>query len=191
MKKEQEILLLKKFNKGDPQAFTEIYECHWASLFLYIKRMVEDENDAKDLVQETFLSFWNLKGKLDHIQSLPAYLLIMARNRTLRFLKNNLHKTDLLESYSQFLNHSESSITEKLFAKELSLVVDEAVDKLPERMKEAFNKSRVDGLSNKEIAAEMGVSDQTIKKQINKSIRFLRLRISNHYLFPFFLFFLK
>jgi RNA polymerase sigma-70 factor (ECF subfamily) len=169
--------LLEELNSGSYQAFNSLYERHWEGLFLYVRRIINNENEAKDLVQDTFLTVWNLRRKLTHVESFKAYVLTIARHKALRYLRSQV-QTELIDDFIAFLKDHEPNALDHLIKNELALFVENEVDKLPNRMQEAYRKSREDGLSNKEIATLMRVSDQTIKKQINYSLKYLRLRIS-------------
>jgi RNA polymerase sigma-70 factor (ECF subfamily) len=170
--------ILEELNAGNYQAFTVLYERYWETLFLYVQRIIRKESEAKDIVQDTFLSIWSLKGKLGHVNSFKAYALTIAGRKALRYIRAHVHETELTDEFIGFLKDREPNALEQLIKNELALFVEQEVDKLPERMRETFKKSRDEGLSNREIAAIMEVSDQTVKKQINYSLRHLRTGLS-------------
>ncbi len=69
---------------GDESAFSDLYRSYWEALFRYVIRILPDEDDVADVIQETFVTFWELRGKLGNIKSIKAYLFIMARNLAFR-----------------------------------------------------------------------------------------------------------
>ncbi len=170
--------LLKKINAGSYQAFTVLYERYWEDIFLYIQRIINNENDAKDLVQDVFLAIWNLREKLQHVHSLKAYSLTIARHKAFRYIRDQHHRTELIDGFASFLEDNEPSAVQQLIGKELTMFIADEVEKMPDRMRETYKKSRDEGLSNKEIALLMEVSDETVKKQIKYSLRHLRLGLS-------------
>lgn len=165
---------------GEYRGFTQLYDMYWEPLYCYIQRIVNDESQAKDIVQDTFLKLWQLRENLGHVQSIKAYATTMASRLALRYLRQH-KKTELLESFAAYLSSPEPSALDRMIKNELSLIVDKQVEKLPGRMKETFLKSRNEGLSNREIAALMEVSEQTVKKQIAYSLRHLRIALSRHH----------
>lgn len=175
---------LEELNAGNYEAFTVLYERYWETFFLYVQRIIHDENEAKDIIQDTFLTIWNLKGKLGHINSFKAYTLRIAGRKALRYIRDHAQKTELIDGFIIFLKDREPNALDQLIKNELALFVEQQIDKLPERMRETYKKSRDEGLSNREIATVMKVSDQTVKKQINYSLRYLRMGLSKfHILF--------
>lgn len=176
-------ILLEELNAGSYKAFTVLYESYWETLFLYVQRIIHNEDEAKDIIQDTFLTIWNLKGRLGHIHSFKAYALTIAGRKALHYIRAHGNKTELTDEFIVFLKDHEPDALDQLIKNELAGFVTQEIDKLPERMRETFKKSRDEGLSNREIAALMEVSDQTVKKQINYSLRHLRLGLSKFYSF--------
>ncbi|MNL17944.1 RNA polymerase sigma factor [compost metagenome] len=62
---------------------------------------------------------------------------------------------------------------------ELTRLIDKEVSALPQKMKEIFEMSRNQELSHREIAAQLNISDHTVKKQINNAIKILRPKITS------------
>ena len=181
--------LLEKLNAGSYRAFTVLYERYWEEIFLYIQRIIHNENDAKDLVQDVFMVIWNLKEKLQYVHSLKAYSLTIAKHKAFRYLRDQRHKTEWIEDLASWLTDNEPDAVQQLIGKELAMFIADEVEKLPARMQETYKKSRNEGLSNKEIALLMEVSDETVKKQIKYSLKHLRLGLSKfHGLLTFFCF---
>lgn len=170
--------LLEKLNAGNYQAFSVFYSRYWENIFLYVQRIVNNESEAKDIVQDTFLTIWNLQGKLNHVESFKAYSLAIARNKALLYIRNHNHNTELIDDFISFLRDHEPNALDQLIKNELALFVEIQVAKMPDRMRETYKKSREEGLSNKEIALLMEVSDQTVKKQIHYSLKYLRHSLS-------------
>src|SRR5690606_17291029 len=67
-------------------------------------------------------------------------------------------------------------------ARALSSLIDAEIEKLPEKMRQVFVLSRKENLSYKEIAERLKISDQTVKKQISNSLKYLRLKIDDEYI---------
>lgn len=179
----QEKELLDEFNEGSYTAYTTIYNKYWDEFYGYALRLVRAETMAQDILQDVFVDLWELRGKLQHIDTLKAYIFSMVRNRTLRilYLENRIprEQIDVLEEQ---LRESSWNSLDTLIAKELEDEVYAIVKTMPYRMQKTFIKSRYDGYSHKEISEEMGVSDQTVKKQIQHSLRLIRARLSRIYM---------
>ncbi|WP_051293176.1 RNA polymerase sigma factor [Olivibacter sitiensis] len=174
--------LLQRLSVGDKHAFTDIYNQYWASLFKYIIRIVSSEEDAADIVQETFVTFWGVGRKLKEIKSIKAYLFVMARNLAFKRLREQLKKVEIEDKLVEYYGQHIESVERLVSTKELSDLLDTEIDKLPKRMREIFVLSRKEHLSYKEIAERLNISDQTVKKQIYHSLKYLRLKIDDEYI---------
>jgi len=167
---------------GDEATFSQVYETYWEDLFKYVMRILNDLDETADIVQESFISFWEIKAQIPRIRSIKAYLFILARNKAFKRLKDNLKNQHLVEKMSSFYASSDASSPELIELKELSDWIDTEIDKLPVKMREVFILSRKQYLSYQEIAQLLNISDQTVKKQIYNSLKFLRHHIDPAYL---------
>ena len=104
-----------------------------------------------------FASFWERRETLQIQITLKAYLFQSARNRALNYLRDNERfiSTDDFSSLERFEND------ETLETQELQRLIHEAIFSLPPKCRDVFNKSRMDNLSNKEIAEQMNISVKT------------------------------
>src|SRR5690606_40610265 len=59
---------------------------YWEALFRYVVRVLKDENDTADVLQDTFFKIWEQRERLQHVESVKAYLFTVARNGALRFI---------------------------------------------------------------------------------------------------------
>jgi len=138
------ILFVKKENK---LAFKELYERYSGLLYVQALKKTKNEDEAKDIVQEIFISLWNKRAEL------------------------NFH------SSQNYLNQAPAEADSLLREKELALIIDRAIQDLPERMREIFQLSRHEHLSHKEIADKLGISELTVKTQVKRALRAIRINL--------------
>ena len=182
MKTIEDGVLVQLLKGGDEHAFSSFYDTLWEPLFSFVVRAVKDTDDAMDIVQETFISIWQQRNALESVQSVRSYVFSIARYKALRYIRLNIQKRDYLTSLWQFFDTYTESPEELLTADELQHAIDKQVAKLPPKMREVFLLSRDEHLSYKEIAARLNISDKTVKKQINNSLKMLRLKLDKGHL---------
>ena len=170
------LILLRDDNK---EAFDLIYNRYWESLFVYVASVVTDKDEAKDIVQEVFVSLWFRRMNLSDIISLQAYLFAAARYKGLTYIKNNVNKNKYLDSLKLFFDQPYNTVSQQIEANELGLLIDNEIDKLPVKMREVFILSRRENLSHKLISEKLMISDKTVKKQINNVLKHLRLKLAH------------
>jgi RNA polymerase sigma-70 factor (ECF subfamily) len=171
---------------GDTIAFEEIYDRYWDTLYLHVLKMIGDEDESKDLLQDLFITLWQKSPDLKLNSSLSAYLLSSTRNRVFNLLEHGKIKKDYVTAITEFSVRSHYITDEYVREKELRLAIETAIDHLPEKMREIFVLSRKEFLSHKEIAAKLGVSELTVRKQVNNAIKILKKRLHLAFI-PFFI----
>lgn len=162
--------------------FSALYDAHWERLFRYVVRILPDEDDVADVVQDTFILFWESEFDAGQFESVGAYLLVIARNLAFKRFRERLKQAQFEQRLIDHFGGSSADILVNIHTKELAQFIDAEVEKLPARMREVFTLSRREHLSYKEIAERLKISDETVKKQISKSLRHLRLKLSDEYI---------
>ncbi len=169
--------LFELFTKGDDRAFAEIYERYKGPLFMHSYRILENEEEAKDVLQELFTALWSKREQIHLQSSLSAYLYSATRNRVLDLIAHRQVKQRYIDSLSDFISSGTCITEEHLREKELASMIEKEVSLLPERMRLIFELSRNHDRSYKEIAEELNISDKTVKKQVSYALKILRERL--------------
>lgn len=162
--------------------FSMLYDAHWERVFRYVVRILPDEEDVADVVQETFVLFWESDFEAKEFNSVASYLIVIARNLAFKRFRERLKRTQFEQRLMDHFGGENTDMLVDIHTKELAQLIDAEVEKLPERMREVFTLSRKEHLSYKEIAERLNISDETVKKQISKSLRQLRLKLNDEYI---------
>ena len=161
--------LLPLLNQGDRVAFTEIYSRYWLIAYRSAIQVLNDEESCMDVIQDVFVWLWQHHEQLK-INSLKAYIITAVKFKILNVirqgkLKDTVHTKIFTEEYEP-----ESNIE----VKELMRMIEQFAHGLPPQARQIFHMSRYEHLSNKEIAIKMGLSEKTVKNQINISLKKLK-----------------
>lgn len=164
---DQQLLLL--LNEGDRVAFTEIYNRYWLAAYRSAIQVLNDEDACMDVIQDVFVWLWQNHEQL-HIHSLKAYIITAVKFKMLNVirqgkLKDSVHSKIFIEEYEPENN---------IEVKELMKMIEEFANALPPQAKQIFHMSRYEHLSNKEIALKLGITEKTVKNQINISLKKLK-----------------
>lgn len=179
MNKDQDLIRLASLARGDESVFSEIYRDYSDGLFKYISRILSDEDDAVDVIQETFIAFWELRGKMENVKSIKAYLFVMAKNLAFKRFRERIKQVALEDKLVEYYGDTDKSTEHTINERLLSSLIDQEINKLPVKRREVFVMSRKQHLSHKEIAEKLNISDQTVRKQIQHSLKTLRLKIDD------------
>lgn len=168
--------LLKRIQLDDQQAFSVIVYRYNLRLYRIVQNRVRMEDDAKDIIQEIFISLWNNRHQIQTTALYP-YLSRSAFYAVIDW--QLLHKKNL-SRYHLLLENEEPavfSIENQVIADELKQELLEEVEKMPDTTKAVFRMSRIDQKSVKEIATVLHLSEQTVKNNISVALKQLRRRM--------------
>ena len=169
--------LLMLLKQSDSKAFEEIYNRYWKACFKYAIQKIADIPKVEDICHDVFLSIWQRRDSLD-VFNLEAYLMQSVKYAVLRIKQADI-KANLLSH--QLIQKEETNETEyKVFFNEMNRAWQEGLEKLPESSKEVFILSRLDYLSNKEIASKLSITEKGVEYHISKSIKFLREHLKDY-----------
>lgn len=164
---------------GDEQALGELHGRYYGLLYRHALRRLDDREEVRDLLQDLFVYLWNNRETLKFNSSVRSYLYTATRNRILNIYKHRQVRSDYLESLREFISEGTFVIEENLRSKELIALVEKEVAKLPSQMKLIFEMSRNQDLSHKEIAEILNISPLTVKKQVQNSLRILKVKLGS------------
>jgi RNA polymerase sigma-70 factor (family 1) len=172
--------LIISLREGEAGAFTEIYERYWNKLLVYTMRVIRQQPGAEDIVQELFVSIWRRRQTLDIEHALSTYLYNSVRYLAFRNIEKNNTYSGYLQRLAVWMAGEDvnaSGIEAEIFGRELEGQIDQLIRELPEKMQEVFILSRRHHLSYREIADRLSISEETVRKQVYKSLQILRSRL--------------
>lgn len=169
--------LVLRIQQGDREAFAQFYERHRTAMYLSAYHLLRDEDQAHDAVQELFADMWQRADRIDARGNIKGYLYTVLRNRILTAMSRSKYLEEYISSYLAFEQQSTSITEETVLARELEQLLEEKINQLPPKMREVYELSWNDHLSNKEIAERMAISEGTVKQHKHQAIRILRSKL--------------
>ena len=158
------------------------FRYNFRPLCLYALHYLNDPDAVEDVVQECFAALWEKINSGDVIMNRKAYLYMTVRNRCLDQLRKKGLQTEQLKPYDTYGIIDEDDLQER---SEIEARLWTAIDSLPEKCREVFLLSKRDGLKYEEIAAELGISENTVRNQISKALKMLKEGVRKIYMFFF------
>ncbi len=168
-----EVLVL-RIQQGDSEAFTQFYEQHRTAMYLSAYHLLRDEDDAHDAVQELFTEVWQHADRIDAKGNVKGYLYVVLRNRILTAMSRSKYLEEYITSYLAFEQQRVSNTEEDVLARDLEAILEEKIGQLPPKMREVYELSWRENLSNREIAQRMFISEGTVKQHKHHALRILR-----------------
>jgi RNA polymerase sigma-70 factor (ECF subfamily) len=165
-----------ELKQGNPDAFREVFRLLYPRLKGYCKLFISNNSQVEDIIQESFISLWENKDSIKPDKTIESYVFVILRNKCLNFLKKqkleneqvdveNLKVEELQFLYQlDFTEKEDKSLEEQLIES-----FKTAVDELPDKMKAVFTLCKIDGIKQKEVAEELGISIKMVEKHIAKA----------------------
>ncbi|MEL7586419.1 MAG: RNA polymerase sigma-70 factor [Prolixibacteraceae bacterium] len=165
--------LITGLKNDDAVAFDLLFQLYGQKLYGFALKYLKSESEAEEMVQEVFVRLWENRRLLKSDYSFKSYLFTIALNQIRKFFNKRaatLRFVEQLQTETLSDNHTVDSIDYGSVLKR----IDEIVDTFPERKKQIFLKSRKEGKSSKEIAAELDISAGTVDNQVSDALRIIR-----------------
>lgn len=164
--------LVLSLQKGNVAAFDSLFEVYSPKLYGFAFKYFRNEADAEELVQEVFVKVWENRQSLKTEHSFKSYLFTIALNQIRKYFNKKSVSLRYLESLQQEPEFSDYSVTEDY--ESILQKLNSIIEQMPSRRKEIFIKSKLEGKSAKEVAAELNISPGTVDNQVSEALRFLR-----------------
>lgn len=167
--------LLERLKRGDKECFRILFERNAPVFLSFARRLLRDADVAEDVVQNVFMRLWIARERIDVNRNLRNYLLVAVRNEIYCYLRMAFNaRRDSGDTLVGEMEDAASGLESELSARELERIVEQVVEKMPERRREIFSMSRRQHLSNAEIAERLGLSVRTVEKHIELALQEIR-----------------
>lgn len=177
--KEDNQHLVRLLQKGNVAAFDSLFEVYSSRLYNFALKYLKNETDTEELVQEVFVKVWENRKNLKSELSFKSYLFTISLN----YIRKHFNKKAAALRYFDSLQHDKPLSNDQLLPNEdyetVMQRINMIIEEMPARRREIFIKSKMEGKSSKEIAAELGITSGTVDNHVSEAIHQLRSRLKN------------
>lgn len=175
--------LLEQIQRDNPKAFATLLDRYSRVLFEHVYRKIGHREDAEDITQEIFLSFWKNRTTIhvDINNSLRSYLFGSAKYKVIDYYAKvavQIPQLQPLDSIQEM--RAATHADDALLTKELQCLLEKELDAMPERMRKPLQLSREEEMTIREIALLLQISEQSVKNNISSALYKLRLRVKSY-----------
>ena len=165
---------VQSIKEGDHDAFRELYFMYSDSMVFFLSKLLGSEDAAKDVVQDTFAMLWEKRDQIDPSKNIKGYLYIVAKHASFRFVKRNSIFKVLDLSLETAMGEMSNASDENVIARETELLVEIAVSRMPSLRRSIYSMSRKEGMSNEEIAKQLGVTRESVASHLYNALKDIR-----------------
>lgn len=188
---EKEDFSLTALREGDRAEFARVVEAYSDKIYRLALKMLRDEQDAEDILQETFIKAYNAFEDFKGESKISTWLYRIASNEALMFLRQKKDRQVALDAEVETDDGQTYSPTrlvdwcclpeEELVSSEAMAYLDRAVEQLTDAMRVTFLLRDVEGLSTRETAEVLDISEAAVKTRLSRARLHLRERLSGYY----------
>lgn len=131
------------------------------------------------MVQDIFKSLWERRDDLE-LEKVSNYLIRSAKFKTFEYIRNKSIRQKHIEIKYQDSSHAINCTEERVLYNSLQQKVNQLIDALPHQCKRVFRMSREQGLSNRQIASSLLISERAVEYHITRAINMLKLKLSSY-----------
>lgn len=161
--------------------FRRIYLRHWQQVYIVCYNNIRDSEIAKGMVQDIFKSLWERREDLEITVSIERYLLRSAKFKVFEYLRNKTIHQEHLEVVVQQEKASRPLSENDFFYNNLKEQISSLIEALPKQCRNVFRLSREQGLSNKEIAKMLEISERAVEYHITRALSDLKSNLSEYF----------
>lgn len=176
--------LFDQIKSGDQKSLELLFSIYFPRLNDFARNVVKDGVISQDIVQDVFVQVWEKKTEIESI-NLEAYLFRLVRNRCIDYIKhlkvvnNRMQEIQVSSKYEElyridFIGNEPYVLIEQ----ELKLKIEKTIQTLPDRCREVFILSRMNGLKNKEIAEKLNINIKNVERHLSRAMQSFRENLS-------------
>ena len=165
--------LIALLSEDDQFAFTEIYNRYWKPMLALAGEKLGDIDEAKEVVQQIFVSLWVRRHELEIRNGLSGYIAVSIKYRIINILNRRYRLRQFAEENHAGIDYDDS-MEKVMELEELQHRIDNIIAKLPEKCRLVFQLSRNDGISHKKIAQKLNISEKTVEAHIGKALKVIK-----------------
>lgn len=175
----QEKYHLTLLSQGKKEALAFLHDKYWAKIFQYCLQFVRSKEVAQEISLDVFLKLWERRSIVKSDRSVSGLLFKISKDYCISYLRKvakdaSLHR-EFIENYFHRLDNP---VEEQLILKERLQIAKQVINTLPPRCRQVFQLRYTEGLSLKQIAAELNISTNTVKKQLKKGTDIVKESLS-------------
>jgi RNA polymerase sigma-70 factor, ECF subfamily len=162
-------------------AFEKIFSLYNKRIYNFCVNLHQSSSEAEETVQRVFVALWEQREQVDENKPLASYLFTIARYMVYQDFRQKVYKKAAFDYFVLNPKDLSESTKDDVLYNELLSFLETVIVKLPDRQREIFKLSRFSGLTYKQIAGKLKITENTVDTQIRRALDFIRDKYKTHY----------
>jgi RNA polymerase sigma-70 factor (ECF subfamily) len=164
----------------DEQTLKSLFRDHFNGLCRFAAGYVKDDEAAREIVQDSFVSLWEKRDVIDLSKPVKTYLSTTVRNKCLNYLRDHKKFSNDLLALENLSHETVYDQSDRLVESDIRIQIATAIEELPEKRREIFKLSRYQNLKYQQIADHLQISVKTVETQMSKALEHMRIRLAEY-----------
>jgi RNA polymerase sigma-70 factor (ECF subfamily) len=164
-------VIINRLKQDEKSALDDLFGYYYPRLFHFSKSILKIETDVDDILQEVFVKLWLNRQKIGNAETFNSYIFTITKNEVLNLIRTNIRNNSFKNELFQRSVAEEFQMQSQLEFNEVKSGINQVVSQLPEKRRQIFILSRTEGLSNREIAQQLNISEKTVEDHITHAIK--------------------
>ncbi|QAA82742.1 RNA polymerase sigma factor [Aequorivita sp. H23M31] len=166
--------------EGEKELFEILLRRYNQRLFRVIRSYIASEDDVRDIMQEAYVKSYLKLGQFNNQASFSTWLIRIGINEALQFIRKrkrqseNYGKTESIENVFHLPDTKQMNPENQVIKSETRVILERAVDQLPEKYRVIFVLHQIEGLSNAEIVESLKLTDSNVKVRLHRAKKLLK-----------------
>lgn len=154
---------------GSEGAFSEIYNRYWDKLYVVARKRLDSAFEGEEIVQEIFCNLWRKRETFQLDKGFNNYFSVAVKFEVINRLQKKERLQNLEKNLSFQLTEFDDTTAKQVDFNELKAQIELTVKQLPEKCQIVFRLKHEEGLSQKQIATQLDVSEKTVEAHLSKA----------------------
>lgn len=172
--------LMREIKVDNMLAFDVFYKRYIKRLYKFAFSILKTQEDAENIIQDVYLSFWINRQKVEKESSVRYYLFSLTYNATISLIRKRVKESQYIEHLKSLTILNQEPADLEIEYIEIKDKLNNIIDTLPERQKEVYLLHRVEGLKYTEISERLNISIKTVETHISRALGTIRQKLGNY-----------
>jgi RNA polymerase sigma-70 factor (family 1) len=173
--------LISDLKKDNILSFGKIFTLYHKRIYNFCISLHHSVDDAEETVQKVFIALWEQREQVDENKPLGEYLYSIARYMIYNDFRRKVYKKAAFDHFTLNSPQTNNSTKDEVLFNELLNFLESHIERLPERQREIIILSRYEGLTYRQIAEKLNITENTVDTQMRRALDFLKDKFENHY----------
>lgn len=178
MNKGMDNIFFKKLKSGNINAFETVFNLYKLPIYQFVLSHTKTIEVSEEITQEVFVRLWENRKKIDPEKNLKSYIYTIAKNLTLSYLREVTKEHSLKEELWNKIGIVRADPENDMIFEEYQFFFEEILNNLPQKKREIYILSKVEGKSNEEIASQLGITKKTVKNNLWETLLIIKRQLT-------------